>query len=114
MVAPFRKDDLVTIERRTGAMDPEYGTQVDAWEVVAANVWANVQDVLPSRSEATTAHVRIAKSSVRLRVQADIAITSDMRVLLQSRGGAVMQIVAGPALLDDRRHNEFMLEGYSS
>jgi len=25
----------------------------------------------------------------------------------------MMQIIAGPARLDDRRHTEFMLEGYS-
>ncbi|MRV72567.1 head-tail adaptor protein [Duganella sp. FT92W] len=114
MATPFKKDELVTIERRTGATDPDYNTQLDAWETVAGNVWANVQDVLPSRAEQTSNRVRVATKQTRLRIQSDIAVSPDMRVKLHGRGDIVMQIVAGPALMDDRMHNEFMLEGYST
>lgn len=114
MAAPFRKDETVTIERRTGATDPDYNTQIDAWEVVAAGVWANVQDVLPGRAESTKNGLAIATQQTRLRISINHAITPAMRVTLHGKGDRLMQIISGPAMLDDRMHMEFMLEGYSS
>ncbi len=35
-----------------------------------------------------------------------------MRAVLHNRGDLVMQIIAGPAMLDDRVHYEFELEAY--
>lgn len=112
MAAPFRKDDQVTIERRTVARDPEYGSEIEAWEVVADHIWANVQDQLPSRGESTANGLVTAMTRTRLRIDVDDRITTAMRVTLHSRGGRMMEIVAGPALLDDRRNCEWMLEGY--
>jgi SPP1 family predicted phage head-tail adaptor len=114
MTAPFRLNGKVTIEKRTVARDPDYGTEVENWEVVASRVWANVQDMLPSRGESTTNGLVTSLSRTRLRIRIRNDITSAMRVTLHGKGDRVMQIVAGPALLDDRRHMEFMLEGYKN
>ena len=114
MVAPFVLDQKVTIERKTKARDPEYGTLVDAWEVVADRIWANVQDVLPSRAEKTTNGLQVATQQARLRIRKQHQVDMAMRVTLHNRGDKVMQIIAGPAQLDDRMHNEFMLEAYSA
>lgn len=114
MVMQIRRDDRVTIEQKVKVRDPEYGTEVEIWEVVAGPIWANVQDVLPSRAEKTANNLATATQSTRLRMLRGHVVAPDMRVTLHGRfGNRVMQIVAGPALLDDRMHNEFMLEGYS-
>jgi head-tail adaptor len=113
MTAPFRLDEQVTIEKRTIVKDPDYGTEIEDWLPVASNIWANAQDQLPSRGESVANGVAMAVTRTRLRIQNDASITTAMRVTLHGKGGRVMQIIAGPALLDDRRHVEFMLEGYS-
>lgn len=116
MTAPFRLDEQVTIEQRTVEKDPDYGTDIEgseAWVPVAAAIWANAQDQLPSRGEATANGVATAVTRTRLRIQNDDRVTTAMRVILHGKRDRVMQIIAGPAQLDDRRHTEFMLEGYS-
>lgn len=114
MVMQIRRDDRITIEQKVKVRDPEYGTEVDNWEVVARQIWANAQDVLPSRSEKTSNNLATATQSTRLRILKVHTASADMRVTLHGRfGDRVMQIVSGPALMDDRMHNEFMLEGYS-
>jgi head-tail adaptor len=114
VTAPFRLDEQVTIEQRTVARDPDYGTETESWEIVGDKVWCNAQDVLPSRAESASNGIRTATKQTRLRIRIDDRIAPEMRVTLHGKGGRVMQIIAGPALLDDRRHVEFMLEGYSN
>ncbi len=106
----------MTIERRTAERDPDYGTEIpgsSGWEVVADHIWANVQDQLPSRGESTANGLTTAVTRTRLRIDIDERITTAMRVTLHGRADRLMQIISGPAHLDDRRHAEFMLEGYS-
>jgi hypothetical protein len=117
MVAPFKCDEKVTIERRPVSRDLDYGTEVAAdapWELVASRYWANVQDVLPREAESTVGGLRQQKLRSRLRMKSAGAFTGAMRATLHGHGDRVMQIVAGPALLDDRVHYEFMLEDFSS
>ena len=117
MTAPFRLDEQVTIEQRTVEKDPDYGTDIEgseAWLPVAVAVWTNAQDQLPSRGEATSNGLTTAVTRTRLRIQNDARITTAMRVILHDKGDRIMQIIAGPALLDDRRHVEFMLEGFKN
>lgn len=113
MAAPFRMDEQCTIEQRKVERDPDYGTEVEDWEVVADKVWCNAQDQLPSRGESITNGLATSVTRTRLRIQVDDRITTEMRVTLHGKRDRVMQIIAGPALLDDRRHAEFMLEGNS-
>lgn len=114
MVAPFKCDEKVTIERKATARDPDYGTEVGGWEVVASRYWANVQDELPRTPELTEQGLRLAKQRTRLRMRGAASFTGDMRVTLHGHGDRVMQIVIGPVMLDDRVHFEFALESYSS
>ena len=117
MTAPFRLDEQVTIEQRTVEKDPDYGTDIpgsEFWEVVADYIWANAQDQLPSRGESTSNGLTTAVTRTRLRIQNDARITTAMRVILHGKGDRIMQIIAGPALLDDRRHTEYMLEGFKN
>ncbi|MDQ1834659.1 phage head completion protein [Massilia scottii] len=112
MAAPFKCDEKVTVEQLVGTPDPVYGTETQAWAPVLVRYWANVQDELPSRAESTKNGLDKSVLRTRLRMQGAQAVTGDMRVILHSRGDRVMQIIAGPALLDDRVHTEFQLEGY--
>lgn len=115
MATPFKCDEKVTVERRAVASDPDYGTETVTWVPVATRIWANVQDVLPKLSAESTANgLRIGVLHSRLRIRVNNAIDQTMRVKLHSKGDRVMQIIAGPAFLDDRAHMEFMLENTSS
>jgi head-tail adaptor len=116
-MTPFTCNEKVTIERRKAGVDPVYGTEIpddENWEVVADRYWANTQDVLPSRGESVENGLRTNVLRTRLRMRVNPAVTADMRVTLHGKGDRVMQIIAGPALLDDRIHSEWMLEGYSN
>jgi len=118
MTAAFRLDDQVTIEQRTALRDPDFGGALEGapgWEVVSDHIWANIQDILPSRGGETNASGLITTAArTRLRIRADERIETGMRVTLHGRGDRVMIIIAGPAQLDDRRHVEFMLESFST
>lgn len=114
MTAPFACDEQVSIERLIVGQDPVYGTSTETWEVLHDHFWANVQDVLPSRGEATGNGLKISVTRTRLRIRDAVGTDMTMRVVLHGHGNRVMQIIAGPARLDDRVHDEFMLEGYSS
>lgn len=115
MAAAFKCDEKVTIERKTVTEDPDYGTETVSWVPVASRIWANVQDVLPKLSAESTANgLRIGVLHSRLRIRINNAIDQTMRVKLHSKGDRVMQIIAGPAFLDDRIYMEFMLESTSS
>jgi len=111
MVAPFKCDEKVTIERPP-AIDPATGLLESSWTLVASRYWANAQDVLPSRAESTANGLRTAKQQTRLRMPGASTFTAAMRVTLHGHGDRVMQIVSGPVLLDDRIHYEYMLESY--
>ena len=113
MTAPFRLDEQVTIEQRTVTRDPDYGTEVETWLPIADHIWCNAQDQLPSRGESTANGVATAVTRTRLRIQNDDRITTAMRAVLHGKRDRIMQIIAGPAQLDDRRHIEFALEGYA-
>lgn len=115
MVAPFRRDELVTVEQRTAARESEFGAEADVWSLVADGVWAYVQDVLPlARSDAAVQGLNVTLTRARIRILVDGRILTGMRVTLHARGERKMKIIAGPSLLDDRRHAEYLLEGFSS
>lgn len=88
------------------------GAGSGTWQLLA-EVWAEVQDILPSRrpAEQLTDGINLASrlAYVRMRYRSDV--TPDMRFVLGSR---VMQIVAGPAELPVRDGLEFMVEDYST
>lgn len=114
MTAAFACDEQVSIERLVITKDSRYGTQVQTWLTLHDHFWANVQDVLPSRAEATGNGLAIGTRRARLRIRDAGGTDMTMRAVLHSRGDQVMQIVAGPARLEGTDYDEFAIESYSS
>ena len=83
----------------------------EAWEAATSLLWAQVQDVLPSRSEKLAEGMSIASRPARIRIRYREGITPDMRILY---GARTMQITAGPAELGNRDWLELMAEDYST
>lgn len=104
-----RLRDRIRIERpvaRAGFTSAGAGT----WQLVA-EVWAEIQDILPSRSERMADGLNVASRPARVRIRFRTDVTPAMRFV---RGTRVMQIVAGPAELGRREGLEFMVEDHSS
>lgn len=102
-------DRRVRFERKTG--DDAYDSAgSEAWEEVVT-VWAQVQDVLPSRSERLANGINIAARPARVRIRYRAGIDSGMRMVI---GDRVLQIVAGPAELGRREGLELMGVEYST
>ncbi len=100
----------IRIERKTITCDPQYGTEVVSWAEFA-RVWAEVEDILPSRAERMAEQIQIARRPARIRIRYLAGITPDMRVII---AGRVHQIIAGPAILGRREAVELMVEEHSS
>lgn len=101
------------IERKVVTQDPDYGTEVITWQTVAT-VWANIEDVLPSKSEAVKSGLDTATQQTRVRIRWRDDIDSTMRVTINRPAQTLYQIAAGPAELGSRQGLEFMVEHYSS
>ncbi len=97
----------IRIERPV-ADDSFNGAGSGSWHLVKP-VWANVQDVLPSRGERDAGGFTTATRAARVRIRYRADITPDMRFV---KGDRIMQIVSGPATLGDRVALEFMVEDY--
>ena len=78
----------------------------ESW-VRVCRPWANVQDILPSRSESVAESVDIARRPCRIRFRWRDGITAEMRVKI---GARILRIVSGPAELGRRRDAEIMCE----
>ncbi|WBX86339.1 phage head closure protein [Sphingosinicella microcystinivorans] len=103
-------DTRIRIERKSATSDPLYGTETITWTTFAT-VWAEVQDVLPSRAERLADSIIIANRPARIRMRHLAGITADMRVIIGNRG---LQIVSGPAEIGRREGIELIVEQHSS
>lgn len=106
--------DRIRVERPGPARDPDYGTVLPESWVLVVEVWAEIQDVMPSRSEAVKNGLRLASDTSRIRIRARDGITSAMRVIELTGRKRTLQIVGGPASITGNNELEFMVEGYSS
>lgn len=100
----------VVIQERSETTDPIYGTPVVSW-VPVATVWAEVQDMIPSRAERIAEGVSIARRPCRVRMLYRDGLDSTMRFVLGSR---TLRIVSGPAELGFREGLEFVAEELST
>ena len=107
---PGPLDTRVRIEYQTTTQDADYGTPVITWTLLAV-VWANVQDVMPSRSESVRQGLEVARNQTRVRWRYRSDVDSSMRIVIGSR---ILQIIAGPAELGRHEFNECMCEESSS
>ena len=103
-------DRRIRIESVAVSTDPDYQTQGNTRHLVA-QVYAEMQAVPPSRSEAVRQGLQIARNQIRCRIRWRDGITSAMRVVWN---GANYNIVGGPAELGRREYMELVLERYSS
>lgn len=117
-------DTEITIERKSVTLDPIYGTEIVTWvplvaatgsPTVAVRFWAEIQDVLPSRSEVVQQGLVVARQQSRMRIRFRADIDSSMRVIVHYEiGDITMQIVGGPATIGRKEWTECVLEKYSS
>jgi head-tail adaptor len=98
------------IIERPVADDSLDGAGSGEWQKVSG-AWAEVQDVLPSRSESLADGINIAKRPARVRMRYRADVDASMRFVMGTR---VMQIISGPAELGVREEVEFMVEDYTS
>lgn len=106
-------DRRIRIDNKSVTVDADYGTETVTWATFAT-VWANVQDVLPSKAESQGQGIRIAERPTRIRIRYMAGITSAMRIVLIDRADRVLQIVSGPAELGRREGIELIAENYST
>lgn len=112
-----------TFERPT-LVDGEFGPQPGPWvplvalpgsPTVGERFWVQVQDVMPSRSEAVKQGLAVARNQTRLRMRWRNDIDSSMRVTVHGETDVVYAIIAGPAEIGGRKDRlEMMLEKFSS
>ncbi|GAB2731541.1 phage head completion protein [Comamonas sediminis] len=94
--------------------DPEYNTEIKEWREFASG-WAQVQDVLPSRSDKIEDAVQINERPARLRMRYLSGVRADMRVVVLGVDGdpdRVCEIVAGPAELGRRDGIELLIKDF--
>lgn len=94
--------------------DPDYNTEIKDW-VTVATAWAQVLDVLPSRSETVRDAVESAERPSRVRMRYLAGITPDMQVVIVGVNGEpdrVCEIVSGPAEIGRREGIELMVKDY--
>ena len=99
-------DRRITIQSSSVTQDSTYGTDVASWPTLAT-VWANVQDMLPSRGEKFADGISIARRPSRIRIRYRSDVTSDMRVVIGSR---TLRIITMPAEIGRREWLEFIAE----
>ncbi|MBY0455256.1 MAG: phage head closure protein [Burkholderiaceae bacterium] len=102
----------IRFERLDDVTDPNFGGSTQQW-VPVVTVWAQVQDVLPSRAETVQQGVEITSRPARIRIHWRPSLTSAMRIVVLGQYPRTMQIVSGPAELGQRQGLEFMAEEFS-
>lgn len=106
-------DRRITIQRKQVVDDPEYGPQPAIWQTVAARVPAQVQDVLPSRSETFGAAATQSAQPARVRIRYMRGITADMRIVLHDEVDTLHQLKTDGAEIGRREWTEFMVEEFA-
>lgn len=99
-------DQRITFEERTTDQEDIYGTNEGGW-VDYATVWAQVQDLLPSRNEGIESNIEISRRPCRIRIRYRNDINSAMRIDLDGRK---LRILSAPAELGRREGIELLAE----
>ncbi|MDD2742329.1 MAG: phage head closure protein [Rhodocyclaceae bacterium] len=113
MISAGKYDRKISIEGKQVTVDPDYGTETIAWVTIASRIWANIQDVLPSRSEQVKQGVAVATMPARIRIRYRTDLTPDMRVIVHGITDQVFQIIGGPAEVGKKEATELVVEAYS-
>jgi SPP1 family predicted phage head-tail adaptor len=124
MTSAGRMNRQITIERKSVTQDAVFGTEVVTWiplstdpsnPAVGERYWAEVQDALPSRSEAVTQGLAVARNQTRIRFRWRDDVDNSMRVTVHGDTDVIYQIVGGPAEIAGRKEMlEIVCEKFSS
>lgn len=114
-----KRDTFVTFQVRQTTKDPVYGTTIEGDWIKHSEAWAEVQDVLPSRSESLDEGISIKRRPARVRIdQLDgVGITSSMRIKIDADDlwpERIMRIISGPAFVQRSREWEMIAEQLST
>jgi len=101
------------IEQKVVTQDADYGSEVITWAVLDVT-WCNVQDELPSKSEAVKNGIAISTNRTRVRMRYRTDLDSSMRLVINRPAPQIYQIVAGPAELGNKDGIELFCERFSS
>jgi SPP1 family predicted phage head-tail adaptor len=105
-----RRDRRITFMKAARTQD-EYGGWTEGDFEPFATVWAEVQDILPSRAESVADGISMARRPCRIRILYRPDLTSDMQI---EYAGRTLRIISGPAELGRRAGLEFMAEELST
>jgi len=125
MTQAGRLDRQISIERKQTTQDPVFGTEIVSWvplvaqagsPTIAERFWAEVQDVMPSRTEVVQQGLTVARSQTRIRFRYRDDVDSSMRILLHGDGDDIaLHIVGGPSNVGGRKElTEVVCERFSS
>src|SRR3990172_1349200 len=106
---PILLDRQVSVEYPVAGQDATYGTPTITWTLLAT-IWANVEDVPPSRAETVKLGLTVALNQVRIRYRYRTDVSSAMRITL---GARVLEIIAGPAEIGRQEYSEVVCESVS-
>lgn len=101
-----RLDRRIKILQAATVRDATFRTDEKSW-LALDTVWAEVQDMLPSRGDRLAEGVDIARRPCRVRIRYRSDVTSNMRLEID---GLQYRIIAGPAELGRREALEMMAE----
>lgn len=106
-------DRQVTFQAKTVTTSSKFNApKAGGWENYAEDLFANVQDVLPPKTEQLDQTINLTMRPARIRIRYRDDITSAMRVLYRGR---TLEIVSGPVEVFDRgRWLEMIAQEYSS
>lgn len=102
-------DRRVTFLQRATSQDATYGTRVEGNWAPFDTVYAQVQDMLPSKGERIAEGVSAANRPCRVRIRHRDDITSAMRLSVEGRPGT-WRIVTQPAEIGRREWLELVAE----
>lgn len=102
-------DKRCRIEQKSTTQDATYGTPVVTWALVGV-AWCNVQDELPSKSEAVKNGLAQSVQRARVRMRYRTDINSAMRIVINRPAETIYQIVGGPAELGRKDGIELFVE----
>lgn len=111
MMGAGKLDRRIRIERPVTIKDAK-GAATQSWALFAT-LWANVEEVLPSRGERLAEGLNISQRQARVRTKYVEGITSEMRVVYLDRSNRVMRILTQPVEMGRRDGLEFMAADYT-
>lgn len=114
MVSPISGDldRFVRVENKVVTQDATYGTDIVTWTLFA-EMWAEIQDALPSRAESVLQGLTVAKNQSRIRMRWLDGVDSAMRIV-DVDSGKVYQIIGGPAAIGRQAFMEMQCERVSN